>query len=70
MLFSIDSKSMDTGSGPSVVALALVVMLLIVKEISIAVPDRRAQVVSRIVDVGLIPLVIVSTVVIATQVIH
>jgi hypothetical protein len=51
-----------------VIALALVMILLIAKEISIAVPARRVQVVGRIVDVGLIPLGIVSTVVIATAV--
>jgi plastocyanin domain-containing protein len=68
MVFAIDSNSIVTGSAPSVIALALVVILLIAKEISIAVPARRVQAVSRIVDVGLIPLGIVSTVVIATAV--
>jgi hypothetical protein len=68
MVFAVDSTTLDTGSAPSVIALALVVILLISKEISIVVPARRVQVVSRIVDVGLIPLGLVSTVVIATAV--
>jgi hypothetical protein len=68
MVFAIDPTSIDTGSAPSVIALALVVILLIAKEISIAVPAHRAQVVSRIVDVGLIPLIIVSTFVIAAEI--
>jgi hypothetical protein len=68
MVFAVDPTSMNVGTAPSVIALAMLVILLIAKEISIAVPDQRAQLVSRIVDVGLIPLVIVSTFVIAAQV--
>jgi hypothetical protein len=63
----ITSSPLEVGSSPAapVIAMLLLAALLIAKETSISVPWRQNQTVSRILDIGIVPLLIVSGLVIS-----
>jgi hypothetical protein len=70
MVITSNSTTIVSAGTPSVIVLVLLVGFLIAKEITISRTDDRTQVVGRILDVGLLPLLFVAGAVIAAEIVR
>lgn len=68
MLINSNATDLVSTNAPGLIALGLLIVLVIAKEITVSVPGRSARTIGRILDVGILPLLVVCAVVILTRI--